>query len=73
MELIGWPWRELNLTIILIEHRMRVVMGICSASGSWTRRDNRGGATERNQEQPSRHRHLSWAGGGEWCFSKSMG
>jgi branched-chain amino acid transport system ATP-binding protein len=29
IELIGWLWRELNLTIILIEHQMRVVMGIC--------------------------------------------
>lgn len=29
MELIQWIRREFNLTIILIEHQMRVVMGIC--------------------------------------------
>lgn len=29
MEFIGWIRKEFNLTIILIEHQMRLVMGIC--------------------------------------------
>ncbi len=29
MDFIGWIRREFNLTIILIEHQMRLVMGIC--------------------------------------------
>jgi branched-chain amino acid transport system ATP-binding protein len=29
MELIQWIRRRFDLTIILIEHQMRVVMGIC--------------------------------------------
>jgi branched-chain amino acid transport system ATP-binding protein len=29
MELIQWIRREFGLTIILIEHQMKVVMGIC--------------------------------------------
>jgi branched-chain amino acid transport system ATP-binding protein len=29
MEFIGWIRKEFQLTIILIEHQMRLVMGIC--------------------------------------------
>lgn len=28
-DLIKWIWKELDLTVILIEHQMRVVMGVC--------------------------------------------
>ena len=29
MEFIGWIRRQFNLTILLIEHQMKLVMGIC--------------------------------------------
>jgi branched-chain amino acid transport system ATP-binding protein len=29
MEFIGWIRKEFDLTVILIEHQMRLVMGIC--------------------------------------------